>query len=134
LVTSSAQTFEYLRRLPPLGELNVKRCPYATEPLLVGPGGKLVRRQCVMIAVENEPDGIDQGSVEIEEGCPEAEHPEEATSTALAFEGPKTTKPVSRTSTVLQSKPLVGSAPIRMASSGSVAFAILSTRTASPAV
>jgi len=52
---------------PPVRELTLARRAYALEPLLVGACRQAVWLQRVMVAVVNEPDEIDQGSVEFEE-------------------------------------------------------------------
>ena len=45
----------------------MQRSAYASKPLLVRSGRKIVLGERMVITVENEPDRVDQGAVEVEE-------------------------------------------------------------------
>src|SRR6476659_5670291 len=89
---------QHLRGVVPLGELDMQRSTYASKPLLVRSGRKIVLGERMVITVENEPDRVDQGTVEVEENGLELGHDGEATVPMPVFAGPKSTRPVSFTS------------------------------------
>src|SRR5919112_1801980 len=125
---------EHFRRFSPWGELDVEWRPNTAEPLLIGSRRDIVLGECVMIAVEDEPDGIDQGAVEVEQCGLKAGHGGEAIGSGPLFAGPKSTKPVSFTSSWPGSAGPGGRVPMQDLSSDSVPWANRSTRSASPAV
>jgi len=89
---------QHFRGVMPLGELDLQGGAHTSKPLLVRSGRKIMLGERVVITVENEPDRVDQGTVEIEENGLELGHAGEATVLMPVFAGPKSTRPVSFTS------------------------------------
>src|SRR3954447_14236005 len=126
--------FQHLWRVAPGGELYVQRGADSLKPLGVGSRRKIVLRERMVITVENEPDRIDQGAVEIEEHGLELGHDGEATVPVSFFAGPKSTSPVSFTSRCSGVGSARGSVRISALSSPCRVLASRSIRAASPAV
>src|SRR4051794_253680 len=88
----------------------------------------------MVVAIENEPDRVDQGTVEIEESGLKPGHDAEAIVPMTFFAGPKSTRPVSFTSRCSGVGSAGGRVRIRDLSSPRRALASRSVNAASPAV
>jgi hypothetical protein len=66
------------RLLGQVGQHHPERGADTSQPLLVGAGGQAVGLDSVVIAVKNQPDGVDQRAVEIEEEGTKATTPSSA--------------------------------------------------------